>query len=223
MSFVFRAFLLLLCAGLPAQAAASSAASPSLAPQKPSASQETPDALSLYTPHVLGKDSARVRVDEYSSLTCSHCADFFLDTLPEIQKRYIDTGKVKFVIHDFPLDGVSLKAAAIAHCLPKDIYVPFVRTIYDALKKGTLNGDNAETVIVQYAALGGLPPDKASACASNPKIQEAIIADRAHASKAFNIDATPTFVINDGSKIIGGAVSLDSFAAALDPLIAAKK
>ncbi len=64
--------------------------------------------------HQLGSDKAPVTIDEYISLTCPHCADFYLHTLPELKKRYVDTGKVKIITHNYPLDGISLKAAGLA-------------------------------------------------------------------------------------------------------------
>jgi len=171
----------------------------------------------------IGKSSAPVKIDEYSSLTCSHCADFFLKTLPEIQKRYVDTGKVRIVMHDFPLNGISLKAAAVAHCMPEDVYFPFIKTLYGALEGGALDSTNFEATLYQYAALGGLPVDKAKACAADTKLQDAIVADRTQASTKYGIEATPTFVINNGADIINGAVSIDTFAAAIERQLTAKK
>ncbi|MFA5041174.1 MAG: thioredoxin domain-containing protein [Bdellovibrionales bacterium] len=203
MSLVFRAFLLLVFAF---------AFSPSAEAAEGS-----------YSPHILGKTSAPIRVDEYSSMTCSHCADFVLTILPEIEKRYINTGKVYFVLHDFPLDAVSLKAAAVAQCMPEDVYIPFSKTLFSALKDETFGGYDSEAVLFQYAALGGLPAEKAKACAENTKLQDAIISDRTKAAAKYKIEATPTFVINNGAEVINGAVSVEAFATTFDRLLAPKK
>jgi protein-disulfide isomerase len=77
--------------------------------------------------------------------------------------------------------------------------------------------------MIQYARLGGLSEDKAKACASDTKLQDAIVAERTEAGTKYNIDATPTFVVNDGAEIIKGAQSVDTFAATFDRLLAAKK
>ena len=171
---------------------------------------------------VLGKDSAPIKVDEFVSLTCVHCADFYTNVLPVLEPRYVDTGKVKFILHDFPLDGPSLKAAAIARCMPADEYYPFIKTLYKTQMTWAYGGGNPETNLVQYAGLGGLSEDKAKACANDSKLQDAIIAERTAADK-YSIDATPTFVINDGAETVKGAQSAEAFAAIFDRLLAAKK
>src|SRR5262249_31135009 len=74
---------------------------------------------------ILGKADAPVTVEEFVSLTCSHCADFYTNILPELEKNYVETGKVKFILRDFPLDGLALKAAALARCMPEEQYYPF--------------------------------------------------------------------------------------------------
>jgi protein-disulfide isomerase len=177
----------------------------------------------VLTEHAVGKASAPVKVDEYMSITCSHCADFYISTLPELEKRYVNTGKVRFVLHDFPLNGISLKAAAVAHCMPPAQYFPFIKTLYTALKEGYFGGSDSEGKLFQYAALGGLPMDKAKACANDTKLQDALIEQRTAASNKYDIKATPTFVINDGAEIISGAQSLEAFSAVLDRQLAAHK
>ncbi|MDD3370751.1 MAG: DsbA family protein [Alphaproteobacteria bacterium] len=177
----------------------------------------------ILTEHILGDPKAPVRVDEYMSITCSHCADFFINTLPKIQKRYIDTGKVYFVVHDFPLNGLSLKSAAIAHCMPKDEYFAFIKTLYMSMMERNFGGAGSEAKLYQFAALGGLPKEKAKACANDPKIHEALIKDRTDAETRYQIEATPTFVINYGADVINGAQGIDAFAAILDRAIASKK
>ncbi len=168
--------------------------------------------------HSVGKPDAPIKVDEYASVTCSHCADFYIDTMPKLQKKYIDTGLVRFVMHDFPLGSLSLKAAAVAQCMPKEQYFAFLKTMYISLLDGTLS-NNGENQVYQYAALGGLPLEKAKECASDKKLQEALLKDRTEAEQKYNIDSTPTFVINDGAAIIQGAQSFDAFAAELDRIL----
>jgi protein-disulfide isomerase len=170
----------------------------------------------------LGKPNAPVKVDEFVSLTCSHCADFYSNILPELEKRYVDTGKVRIIMHDFPLDGISLKAAAVARCMPADEYFPFVKTLYKTQMAWAFGPGNPEANMIRYASLGGLPEDKAKACANDAKLQEAIIAERTAAAK-YNVESTPTFIINDGAETIGGAQSVETFAAAFDRQLAAKK
>jgi protein-disulfide isomerase len=173
--------------------------------------------------HVLGKATAPIKVDEYVSITCVHCAEFYIKTLPELEKRYIDTGKVRIIAHDFPLSSLSLKGAAVAECMSDDEYFPFLKTIYAALVAKDLVETDFETKLYQYASLGGLPVAKAKACANDIKLQDAIVADRAEALQKYKVDATPTFVIDDGEEVLGGDPGVEGFAKVFDRLLAAKK
>jgi protein-disulfide isomerase len=202
MTRFFRPFLMMaLCAMLAAPAFADDASS-------------MPD-------RVLGKTNAPILVDEYVSLTCSHCAEFYNTTLPELEKRYVDNGKVRFILHDFPLDGIALKAAQLARCMPADEYYPFVKTLY-ASQTSWAMAPQPDTVLLQYAKLGGLSDDKAKACLADTKLQDAIIAERTTASEKLGIAATPTFVVN-GTETLKGAQSADNFALVFDRLLAGKK
>ncbi|MDD5585744.1 MAG: DsbA family protein [Alphaproteobacteria bacterium] len=172
--------------------------------------------------HVLGKKDAPVTIQEFASLTCSHCAEFTVDILPQIEKRYVETGKVKFIFHDFPLDGVALKAAAVARCMPAEQYYPFINVLFKNLQQWTLSKDPEKT-IVQYAKLGGLPEEKALACIKDSKMLDALVAERTEAQRKYSIDATPTFVFNDGKEKLVGARKLEEFTAVIDRLLAEKK
>jgi len=77
-------------------------------------------------PRVLGSPDAKVQVDEWFSLTCSHCAHFAQTIFPQVKANLIDTGKIRYRYHDFPLDQVALLAAMLARSLPADRYAPFV-------------------------------------------------------------------------------------------------
>jgi len=170
---------------------------------------------------VLGKADAPVTVEEFVSLTCSHCAEFYNETLPVLEKNYVDTGKVKFILRDFPLDGTGLKAAAIARCMPPDSFYPFVKILYKNQMAWAVDA-NAEKTITQYARLGGLTEDKAKACLADTRLQDAIITERTAGGEKYDIEATPTFVINNGAEIIKGAMPAEKFAATFDRLLAEK-
>jgi protein-disulfide isomerase len=171
---------------------------------------------------VLGKADAPITVEEFVSLTCPHCADFTINTLPILEKSYIDTGKVRFILRDFPLDGVGLKAAALARCMPADEYYPFVTVLYENQKTWAM-APNPESFIVQYAKLGGLSEDRAKTCLADTKMQDALVAGRTAATQKYNIDSTPAFVINGGVAIIKGSQPPDVFGGAFDKILAGKK
>lgn len=173
--------------------------------------------------HRLGKADAPVVVEEYVSLTCSHCAEFYNDILPELEKKYVETGKAAFVIRHFPLDGISLKGAALAECLPDEQYFPFIRTLYAGQKNWAFGTGNPETTLIQYSRLAGLSEEKAKACLNNTDVQNALMTQRQQASENAKIEATPTFVINKGAEVIRGAQKAAAFAVVFDRLLAAKK
>jgi protein-disulfide isomerase len=107
--------------------------------------------------------------------------------------------------------------------MPVDEYFPFVKTLFAAQMTWAFGGGNPEANLIQYATLGGLPADKAKACANDTKLQDAIIAARESAGTKYNVEATPTFVVNDGAEVIKGAQSPENFGAVFDRLLAAKK
>ncbi len=100
----------------------------------------------------LGDAKAPVTIIEYFSLTCPHCAHFATNTLPDLKKQYIDTGKVKLVLRDFPLDQIALKAAVIAHCAGDDHYPAFVEEMF----KTQGNWEQASDPVASLKELGRL-------------------------------------------------------------------
>ena len=170
---------------------------------------------------IMGNINAPITVLEYVSMTCSHCAEFYKDTLPELKKRYVETGKVRFILRDFPLDGVALKASTIARCMPEEQFYPFISVLYGNMAQWISSTDPDKTLI-QYAKLGGLSEEKAKTCLNDTKLIDAIVAERTDGTKKYDIQATPTFIINDGAEKIMGGRKIEDFAAVFDRMLAAK-
>lgn len=168
----------------------------------------------------LGSATAPVTIVEYASLTCSHCAAFQNETFDKIKTNYIDTGKVRFVFRDFPLDGTALRAAAMARCMPEASYHPFISILFKNQDAWFKSGDQVKAA-AQYAKLGGLNDADAKACATNEKLLDAIVAAKTQATEKYKIEATPSFLFNDGVEILSGAHVYDDFAKTIDRLIAA--
>ncbi|NCC03713.1 MAG: DsbA family protein [Proteobacteria bacterium] len=170
----------------------------------------------------LGKADAPVLIEEYASFTCSHCTVFNSKVFPKIEEKYINTGKVRWIYHDFPLDGVGLKASALAQCMPKDSYFPFLKILsnnFDTWIRST----NHEATLQQYAQMAGLPAEKAKVCIEDTAMMDAIVAERTKAIETLDIKATPTFVINKGADIVLGHQSFAEFSAMIERHLAAKK
>lgn len=150
---------------------------------------------------VLGDKDAPVTIIEYSSMTCPHCAHFHTDVLPKIKEQYIDTGKVKLALRDFPLNQPAMVAAQIAHCVPDNRYYGFVDVVFETQAAWAMSEDPA-AALSQTARLAGLSAGQVEACLADEALGERILQTRLDGSKAFDISSTPTFIIN-GEKVLG--------------------
>ena len=126
---------------------------------------------------ILGNPEAPITIVEYASLTCPHCAHFANDVLPEIKKAWIDTGKAKLVLRDFPLDEPALRAAMIARCAPPDRYYAFAETFFAAQDKWVRNSDYREA-LARLAKLGGMGREEFDACLKNTELENKIVGER---------------------------------------------
>jgi protein-disulfide isomerase len=171
--------------------------------------------------HALGKPSAPVRIDEYYSLDCPHCAAFAAETLPELTKSYIDTGKVYLVLHDFPLHEMALRATMLARCAPPDRFVPMIETLFSVQRGWLLDTEGASMdALKQQAKFAGLTDAQIDACLNDRGLEDAILAERLDAEKTVQIEATPTFIFNQKvSDQIAGEGSLDVFKQKIDGLL----
>ncbi len=172
--------------------------------------------------HALGSDKAPLTIIEYASFSCSHCGTFYKEILPELEKKYIATGKVRFIYRDFPMNRYDLKAAALTSCMPSEQFYPFVKTLFGNTKTWLYN-PKPEKVLLQFAALGGLSNEKAQACMDDEDLLDAFVERRTKAIEKYDIEATPTFIFNEGEDKIVGAVSINEFSAAIDKILAPKK
>lgn len=171
------------------------------------------------TDYVLGKADAPVTVLEFASFTCPHCAAFTNDVLPQIEKSYIDTGKVKLVFRQFPLNGLDLRAGMMARCAPRDQYFNIAKVLFQTQQSWATAGDPIGA-LAQIGGMAGLPKDKFDACLADNTIADAIVNGMQAAQTTYQVNATPTFVV-DGEKLEGEA-SFDTFKALFDKKLAEK-
>jgi protein-disulfide isomerase len=159
----------------------------------------------LPTDHVLGDANAPVTIIEYASLTCPHCAAFDVVTLPDLKKKWIDTGKVKLVYRDFPLDQVAAKAAQIAECAPNDRYFGVIDLIF----RGQPTWATASDPIAELAKplrIAGMGENEIKACLANEAKANEVIAD-VRGGEVLGVNSTPTLFI-DG-QLYKGARSVE--------------
>ncbi|MFP6758373.1 MAG: DsbA family protein [Alphaproteobacteria bacterium] len=151
---------------------------------------------------ILGDPNAPVEIIEYASLTCPHCQKFHLETLPEIKKKYIDTGKVKLVYRDFPFEQVGLMAAVMARCAPPIRYFQFLEVLFQNQEQWS-RSPNPGAALVRIGKLGGLSEDDFQACMNNKQLVDGLLQVRLDANKRFDVTSTPTFVINGDKRVVG--------------------
>ena len=163
---------------------------------------EEVDVAAALRPRVEGDPNAKLTMIEYSSLTCPHCAQFHTTVMPAIKKEFVDSGKVRFVYRDFPLDGTALGAAMIARCAGRDSFFGFIDTFYAAQAQWAAASDPM-VALANLARLGGMPKKAFDACLKNVDVQNAILAQRLEAANDYKIEATPTVFVN-GAKYSGG-------------------
>jgi len=188
--------------------------SPALAQEVSTAELMQPSPLGDWS---MGKDDAPVTVVEYASMTCSHCAAFHNNTYPELKKRYIDTGKVRYIMREFPLDPLAAGAFMLARCAGKDKYYPMIETLFH--QQQTWVVQKPIEPLLAIARQAGFSQQSFDACLKDQKMLESIEAVRNRATEKFGINSTPTFFIN--GKKFQGAMSIEDMAKAIDPLIKA--
>lgn len=164
----------------------------------------------------LGSADAPVTIVEYASLTCPHCAHFNTTVLPEIKKAYIDTGKVRLVYRDFPLDRFALMASMLARCSGRDRYFGFVELLFKDQRRWATASDPRHA-LSQLARLGGMPQAKFDACLKDDTLQKAVLQQRLTASRELKISSTPTLIIN-GNKY-GGGLTFEQVKAIIEPML----
>jgi protein-disulfide isomerase len=186
-----------------------------LAENVPVADLMKPDALPDLA---MGDPKAPVTMIEYASMTCPHCAHFQEVTFPEIKKRYIDTGKVRYILRDFPLDNLAGAAFVLAHCAAKDDagkYYSMVETLFSQQRQWAV--EKPVPPLMAIAKQAGLSEQDFNACLTNQKAWDAMESVRQRAMKQFKVESTPTFFIN-GTQV-NGAVSIEDFAKVIDPYL----
>jgi protein-disulfide isomerase len=156
----------------------------------------------VYREYVQGNPKAKVVVIEYASLTCPHCAHFAEADYPLLKKEYIDTGKIKYVFRDFPLDGLGMGAALLARCAPNDRGMTMVDMMFKNQKEW-MSSEKPLEVLRGYAQLAGMDSAAVDACLKNEAILKEINEVREKAMTLYKVKSTPTFFV--GEDMVEGA------------------
>lgn len=169
----------------------------------------------------LGPKDAAVTVTEYASLTCSHCAAFNEQVYPQIKKAYIDTGKIRYVFREFPLDIKAAAGSMLSRCIAKEDSAKYF-AVTDVLFKSQTEWVLKDTTeqLKRIGKQAGLSGEEVEACLKDQKLLDKIAADQKYANEVLKVNATPTFFIN--GEMLRGENSFDEFAKRIDALLAKK-
>lgn len=167
----------------------------------------------------LGKADAPVTIIEYASMTCGHCAAFHNEGMPHLKAKYIDTGKVRYILREFPLDPVAYAAALLARCAGESRFHAVVDLLFKQQRTWAFS-DKPEAALFETVKQAGFTQDAFNACLQDQAAYASLQKERQRGSQQFGIDSTPTFFIN--GRIQRGAMSPDQIDKALEPYLAGK-
>ena len=151
----------------------------------------------------LGPANAQVTITEYASMTCPHCAAFNEKVFPKIKSEYIDSGKVRYVFREFPLDIKAAAGSMLARCIAKDDAGKYFAVVDMLFKQQNdwVTKNTTET-LTRIGKQAGLSQQAVEDCLKDQALLDKIAADQKYASDVLKVDSTPTFFIN-GEKIKG--------------------
>ncbi|AZV23077.1 MULTISPECIES: DsbA family protein [Mesorhizobium] len=163
----------------------------------------------------LGKDDAKVTIVEYASMTCPHCAHFAETTFPDLKTKYIDTGKARYILREFPFDPSAEAGFMLARCA-KDNYYPMVDVLFRQ-QANWAGVQNTKDALLQISKLAGFTQESFEACLTDQKLLDDVRSVQKRGANEFKVDSTPTFFIN--GKTYKGAMSIEEMSAIIDPLL----
>tara|TARA_B100000575_G_scaffold248524_1_gene214476 strand:- start:246 stop:857 length:612 start_codon:yes stop_codon:yes gene_type:complete len=166
----------------------------------------------------IGEENAPITIIEYASMSCSHCADFHNDTLEDLKKEYIDTGKVKFIFRDFPFNYPALAGSMILRCVPEDVRYEYMNGLYK-LQNSWVDRDQSKTRSELYKIMqsGGMQQDDFDTCLSNIDLENQLLEGVMEAQKEYKIDSTPSFIVN--GVLYSGNKNIKEFRQIIDKIL----
>lgn len=163
----------------------------------------------------IGKADAPVTIIEYASMTCSHCATFHTVTFPELKKKYLDSGKARFVLREFPLDPLAAAAFMLARCSGDEKRGPVLDLLFSNQKAWIT--DKPVEALMNLLKQTGFTQESFEACLKNQELYDGVTKVRDRAAEKFGVNSTPTFFIN--GKKHSGAMTVEELDKILEPLL----
>jgi protein-disulfide isomerase len=158
----------------------------------------------------LGPANAAVTITEYASMTCPHCAAFTEKVFPKIKSEYIDTGKIRFVFREFPLDIKAAAGSMLARCIAKDDagkYFAVIDMLFRQQNEWVLK--NTTETLTRIGKQAGLSQQQVEQCLKDQALLEKIAADQKYANDVLKVNSTPTFFIN--GEMVKGEQTFEEF------------
>jgi protein-disulfide isomerase len=166
----------------------------------------------------LGPQNAPVTITEYASMTCPHCANFNDTVFPKIKSEYIDTGKIRYVFREFPLDIKAAAGSMLARCIAKDD-APKYFAVIDLLFRQQSDWvmKNTTETLTRIGKQAGLSQQQVEDCLKDQALLDKIAADQKYANDVLKVNSTPTFFIN--GEMLKGETSFDEFSKRINSLL----
>lgn len=161
----------------------------------------------------MGDANAPVTIVEYLSLTCSHCANFHNDTFKEIKSNYIDTGKVRFIMREFPFDPRAAAGIMLARCAPEEQFFSMVDVLFQQQSNWS-RAEDTQAALLKIARLAGFSEKDFTSCLTNQKLLDDVTTVRDRGRNDYGVQSTPTFIIN--GKRYPGNMPLNTMSALID-------
>lgn len=158
----------------------------------------------------LGPDKATVTITEFASMTCPHCAAFTEKVFPKIKSEYIDSGKIRFVFREFPLDIKAAAGSMLARCIAKDDapkYFAVIDMLFRQQTEWALK--NTTETLTRIGKQAGLSQQQVEDCLKDQALLDKIAADQKYANEVLKVNSTPTFFIN--GEMMKGEQSFEEF------------
>jgi protein-disulfide isomerase len=166
----------------------------------------------------LGPADAKVTITEFASMTCPHCAAFNADVFPKLKSEYIDTGKIRYIFREYPLDVKATAGSMLARCIANGDpgkYFAVVDLLFRQQADWVMK--NTTDTLIRIGKQAGFSQDQVEKCLSDSDLLNKIGADQAYGTTVLKVDSTPTFFVN--GERLKGETSLEEFKKKIDPLL----
>lgn len=166
-----------------------------------------------------GVADAPVTIVEYASITCHFCMKFHSETWPSLKEKYVDTGKVRFIMREFPLDPLATAGFMLARCAGDERWYAVLDLLYRT-KESWGHAPKPAEALFETVKIAGFSKEKFEACLNNDELFNGVRKTAEAAAKEFGVNSTPTFFINGQKR--SGALTLAEFDGILEPMLKAK-